>query len=67
MASDSDSDIPLGQRATQSQKPTQDREPEPLKPPANDTASTPADEGSSDDEAIGEKFAATKIAHGALT
>ena len=60
--SDSDSDTPLGQRATQTPKPGGGAEP--AKPVEATAAPKPADESDSDDEPIGAKFAA-KLAPGA--
>ena len=64
MASDSDSDVPLGQRA--SQAPKRDSAAGPAKPSENAAASTPAGDEGSDDEPIGAKFAATVLAPGVL-
>ena len=62
--SDSDSDVPLGQRASQTAKPGGGAEP--ASPDEALAAPKPADESDSDDEPIGAKFAA-KVAPGAAT
>ena len=65
MASDSESDVPLGQRASQAQAvPKPDSAADAAKPPETTAASAPADDEGSDDEPIGAKFAATKLAPG---
>ena len=62
MASDSDSDVPLGQRA--SQAPKANGAADSAKPPETAAAAAPADDEGSDDEPIGAKFAATVLAPG---
>ncbi len=64
MASDDDSDVPLGQRASQAQAPKADGATGPAKPSEPAAAAAPAADEGSDDEPIGAKFAATVLAPG---